>query len=373
MSTQRTRWPFSAKAAREVQRRRRLRHATLLVGERDHLGLGFHARPCSRATRGIPPSIAARMGSVAHWDDADAQRIEAGPLRGSAQDLGDTAGSVEVGVDALAAGPRLPDHARARRGRRGGDHVRRRRRRLVVAGRRRRARSARATASCTAIDEDRRTRSSPATTGSTSRVRRARLARRDRAAAVGRRAHRGRRGSTRRRRRTRSSARPPSGASTCRELGAAARARGRARRTSRRVRPGAGGPTCSGATSAAPPGRSRTGLDPRRHRPGRRVAPAARAQRRGGALRRARRRRLRRARRRRASRCARARSSRGPRAPASRTRFARRRRRADAPGLRPARPARRVLLPALAQGVVPRASGCIFRVDDALDYWDGEE
>jgi hypothetical protein len=28
---------------REVQRRRRLRHATLLIGERDHLGLGFHA------------------------------------------------------------------------------------------------------------------------------------------------------------------------------------------------------------------------------------------------------------------------------------------------------------------------------------------
>lgn len=38
------------------------------------------------------------MGSVAHWDEAAARRIEAGPLSGSAQDLGTPAGSVAVGV-----------------------------------------------------------------------------------------------------------------------------------------------------------------------------------------------------------------------------------------------------------------------------------
>ena len=38
------------------------------------------------------------MGSVAHWDEVAGRRIDAGPVSGSAQDLGTPAGSVEIGV-----------------------------------------------------------------------------------------------------------------------------------------------------------------------------------------------------------------------------------------------------------------------------------
>src|SRR3712207_3789662 len=44
--------------------------------------------------------------AVVHWDDAEAERYDAGPLSGSVADLGSLAGSVEVGVSRWRPDPR---------------------------------------------------------------------------------------------------------------------------------------------------------------------------------------------------------------------------------------------------------------------------
>ena len=97
---------------REVQRRRRLRHATLLVGERDHLGLGFHAQACSRASPAFPPSIAAG------WDRFTGTTRRASTLGrrracgDAVRDLGDARRERRGRRRALAAGARRADDAR---------------------------------------------------------------------------------------------------------------------------------------------------------------------------------------------------------------------------------------------------------------------
>ena len=108
---------------REVQRRRRLRHATLLVGERDHLCLGFHARRVRAHGRGFLRS-ASGPDETGQAGRRDACGRQSRPLGRPGAVHGDGPRRV---LRRRRAGRRRDVVAAARRG--GGGRARRRRRR----------------------------------------------------------------------------------------------------------------------------------------------------------------------------------------------------------------------------------------------------
>ena len=119
MSTQSTRCPFSREGHGEVQRRRRLGDAALLVGEGDDLGLvgwcccstgvrsGRSVGPVLRGVFGcavVNPSRSFRR-MLCHWDDVPPIDLARGDLGGLRRRLGAAAGAPRLGLSRYDLGP----------------------------------------------------------------------------------------------------------------------------------------------------------------------------------------------------------------------------------------------------------------------------